>query len=174
MFDVALFEKFYDYSDGENTVVAPEVVNAYFLFICKFCVHSSYVWKDYLKNIERGENGTYKNNLTTSDETLTWWTILTRKDRVISEAEFISKNGKEQWEATRIKRKTGPHESKEHMDMYTKIFNTIQDVRKDDNKYQFWQKLFFDKLFPILQVSIGSEIAIKKQTDQVDVPKHFG
>ena len=168
MFDTALFDQFYDYNNGENTVVAPEVVHGYFIFLNKFCIHSSYVWKDYLKGLEHGDIGTYKNNLTTSDETLTWWTILTKTDRVKQEADYIKLNGKEQWEATRVKRKSGPHESKEHMDLYTKIFNRISEVRKDDNKYQFWQKKFFNKLFPIMQTPSGAEIDISKQKGKAE------
>lgn len=165
MFDLELFNKFYEYGDGENTVVEKSVIDAYYLFIRKFCIHSSYIWKQYLKDIEKKENGKYRGNLTVSDETLTWWTILTKNERIKEEANFIKQHGKDAWESTRSKRKSGPHESKDQLDLFTKIYNKIEEIRKDGIRLKFWEKLFFNNMFPPAPEfnPIGYEISVNPQ-----------
>lgn len=104
MFQKEAFNQFYEYNEGEDTQVGEAIKNAYFVFIGKLCVHSSYVWKDYLKAIEIGDEGTYSSYLTASDEALTWWTILTKYDRTNEDAKYITQFGKDNWEQNRNKK----------------------------------------------------------------------
>jgi hypothetical protein len=104
----------------------------------------SYEWNDYLKNIIHTDTASFFGNLTTSDEAFTQWVIFCKFEEVREEAEEIEKIGKEFWNQQRKKRKRGPHDSREKLELYSNFYQSIVRHRNDKNEYHQWQHFFFE------------------------------
>jgi len=132
-------------STSDTSMTLQEYTNkAWVSFLYDFCPLVSYEWNDYLKNVIHTDTASFFGNLTTSDEAFTQWVILCKFDEVRKEAEEIDNLGKETWYEKRKKRKRGPHDSREKMELYSNIYQSIVRHRSDRNEYHKWQHFFFE------------------------------
>jgi hypothetical protein len=147
MFTLANLNAF-RYHDGEDDcTVATEVVDAWFVFLNDFCRLVSYEWNEYLKNLMNQEAATFFQTLTTSDEAFCEWTVTCKYEEMQQQAEEIKSKGLNNWMVERKKRKRGPHDSRQKIDLYSRIYKRIEQHRKNKVANAKWQKLFFDRYF---------------------------
>jgi hypothetical protein len=121
-----------------------DVKEAWISFLSEFCTLVSYEWTEYLNNVVKKETASFFGNLTTSDETFAEWTIRCKYAEVQSDTEEIKKQGKEAWLKSRNKRKRGPHDSREKINLYSQLYQKILQHRKSKVSNLEWQKLFFE------------------------------
>jgi hypothetical protein len=146
MFKLELMDKFrLNQQGGVESSVEEEVRDAWTSFLADFCTLVSYEWHEYLNNVVNIESASFLGNLTTSDEAFAEWTIRCKFQETFAGAEEIKKHGKEEWMNSRKKRKRGPHDSREKMDVYSKLYHTILEHRKNRVTHLVWQQMFFEK-----------------------------
>lgn len=145
---IRAFRKDEDSEECEDGVDYPqkhEVEEAWYSFLKDFCTLASYEWHEYLNNVVNIEYASFLGTLTTSDEAFTMWTILCKYEEAVKDTEEIKKEGKEAWLKGRKKRKRGPHDSREYMDLYSQLYQSIFVHRRNKQRDTVWQKLFFEK-----------------------------
>lgn len=147
MFSLEMFKSFRQYEENVNFLVNDDVKKAWIVFINEFCRHVSYEWNEYLKNIMSKETSTFFGNLTTSDEAFTEWTITCKFDEIKTEASEIDLIGMDNWQVKRKKRKRGPHDSRQKMNIYFSIYNRVLKHRQNRDSNRYWQSLFFEQYF---------------------------
>ena len=181
MFDISLLDQFYTFecnkNDGTPFDVTENVKEAYFIFVKDFCVNVSTVWKKYLKGFcQTRDTATFVQKLTKSDEAYAYWLYSCLFEKCVPDATVVEQHGWEKWNQDRKKGKAGKHDSVTKFDEYVLIYNKISALRENHDAYQFWQNIFFEKLFKKTIQESKSKVVVEKTQEKkimVSIPQNF-
>ena len=137
MFKLSIFDKFRNpkFEDDDDVKLA------WYTYIVDFMKCVSSKWKKIISEKYMGNRVKIDSYITISDEAFVRWLLWLKLDHYLE----LNKKGELQLETKIKKTRLGPHDSKHHIDYYSKLYKDVKESRKDGTIMKKWNDIFWEQ-----------------------------